>query len=58
MPLREPKILHFSQHFVLLLFYDAADETQRGRLKTLSVVRVFSDVSMERNTDVGFLCGR
>ena len=58
MPLRKPQMLHFTQHLILLLLYDTARGSQRGRLKTLSAVWACYDVSVERNTDAAFLCSR
>jgi len=48
-------MLCFTQRLVvLLLFYVAADGTHRGRLRTLSFVRVRSDVSRNVNQMLGF----
>jgi hypothetical protein len=56
MPLREPQMLYFTQHLVvLLLFCDAAGWAHRGRLTTLSVVRACWDVCAERSTDAVLL---
>jgi len=48
-------MLRFTQRLaVLLLFNVAAGGTDRGRLKTLSVVRAWSDVSWNVNQMLGF----